>query len=213
MTFFQVNTSKRWVRTDNFSQVRDRDTINLLKQKGMLVQRQGVRIYVYLESDFTDFFVKHVQRKLTSPDPVLVKNFTEIPSVKETRELVKIALTNAKPGTRGDLECIVPQLASGGAFQVLVWNPAANSFLPNYDTPIARQVFKFRDINIAKSRNQIKTVLEDTRCPVPKPEAQSIIELYANSFTTASAYTVDDVFVTWKIVLYRADWHGARSHP
>jgi hypothetical protein len=217
-------TKLRWCRRDNLAQVRDTDKIKELQQQDMAVQRHGIGIIVYLEDDFSDFYVKHVLRDLTRPDPVLVKNLTESPSAKETRAVLEAALRGAVRGTAGAIEAVVPQIVEGNRYDVRIWDPTKKVFLD--PAPIARQVFKFRDILMLQAYAEFRTALQTSRgtWAVPRHEAETLLSLYEESFQREPVrdpktgelayvpkmeYTVDYIWVIRKILVYRPDWHGA----
>jgi hypothetical protein len=223
------NTVMRWCRLDTLAQVNDRERIAELKAQGMLVQRQGIGIIIYLEDDFSDFYAKHVYRTdLELPDPVLVRNLVEVPSPREARELVELALRVAVPGPAGGLEAPVPQPRAGTRYDLRIWQPGRvpgqGRFLD--PQPIAKQVFRFRDIIRPTSYTALAKSLRDEkgRLRVTRREADNILSIFEESFQKVPyrnpetgelryiprmEYTVDYVWVIQKILLYRFDWHGA----
>jgi len=223
MGYVQRNTAVRTCRSDTLAQVRDPHRVTQLAAQGLIVKRQGIGILVFLQSDFEEFYVKHVLRKLARPDPVLVKNLAEIPTSAETRFLVEVALRKCQPGAVGGaLEAEVPQPKDWRA-DVRIWDPLKKAFLD--EMPIAKQVFRFRDVLMPTSQRSLNEALRDPagKLLLPKNEAESLLSIYEESFQKVpvrdkkgelvyvpkTEYTIDYIWIVQKIMLYRFDWHGA----
>ena len=220
MGYIIKNTVTRPCRMDTLAQVRDPDRVRELIQQDMIVKRRGIGILVYLESDFSDFYAKHVRRQLARPDTVLVKNLTQIPSPSEARTIVEHAIRTAVIGPTKVLESPVPQLP-GAQYDVRVWNPAKRNFIDQ--APIKKQVFRLRDLLMPHSYKSLNSTLQGLKGSIPRNEAQSLLTMYQETFQKEVVqdpkthelryepkmeYTIDYIWIIQKIILYRFDWHG-----
>ncbi len=193
MGYVVKETALRFVRLDTFTQVDDPKVVEELSKTVGVEKRRGIGIIVYLESDFSDFYSKHVLRHHERPIfTVLVKNNDQIPVPKEARNLVELALMKGK--REGEhIFAPLPQPDPKAVFATRTWDRVNETYL-NDPNP---KGFCFRGITDIKSKADFARLSE-----LDQFESQRAFLIYKTSFTSQADYTVDYVWLVEHILIY-----------
>ncbi|HKZ39343.1 MAG TPA: hypothetical protein VJ044_00185 [Candidatus Hodarchaeales archaeon] len=206
MGYIVKDTVTRLVRTDTLIQVRDKKTQADLEAKGLLLQKQGIGILVYSDTDLIAFYEKHTLRQSHGTYTVLVKNETDIPSLGEVRTLVETALRIGTRSKDGRIVTVIPQISETESYGTRIWlnQGVTHRFL---DESAMDRAFNFREVIEAKSKKGIIDACKQVG--LSTNDSATIVSIYEESFrkfpdgTPKVEYTVDYVWIISKIMIFK----------